>query len=66
MNTRTMYWNGNEIVFNDESSVGIAGLAPGQPDELAEEIVRRWNAVIISTLFVKDALLALEADDDQH
>ena len=59
MDTRTMYWNGNEIVFNDDSSVGVAGIADGQPDELAEEIVRRWN-LVVKTI---DAIRALGLED---
>ena len=40
---REMQWNGNEIVFADNPRVGVAGIAPGMPDALAVEIVRRWN-----------------------
>lgn len=43
MKKRTIRFNGNEIVFCDDPQRGIAGIAQDQPDELAEEIVERWN-----------------------
>jgi hypothetical protein len=43
MKKKTMRFNGNEIVFCDEPNKGVAGIAPDQPDELAEEMVSRWN-----------------------
>jgi len=43
MHKRTMKFNGNEIVFTDTPNCGIAGIANDQPEELAEEIVNRWN-----------------------
>lgn len=42
---QTLSWNGNELVFDDAPNVGIAGIAPGMPDTLGEEIARRWNMV---------------------
>ena len=41
---KKMIWNGNEIVFEGESHTGVAGIAPDMPEELAEEMVKRWNA----------------------
>ena len=38
-----MVWNGNEIVFTDEPNVGVASIGNNVPDEVAEEIVSRWN-----------------------
>lgn len=43
MKKRTIRFNGNEIVFCDEPNKGIAGIAQDQPDDLADEIVERWN-----------------------
>jgi len=40
---KNLLWNGNELVFMDSPSVGIAGLAPDQPDTIGLEIARRWN-----------------------
>ena len=42
---RKMLWNGNEIVFEDSPNTGVAGISHDMPDELAEELVRRWNLV---------------------
>lgn len=42
--TGEMAWSGNEIVFIDDPSVGVAGIAGDVPDNLGEEIVKRWNA----------------------
>ncbi len=44
-NSVKMKWNGNEIVFADKPNVGIAGIAPGVPDEIGQQIADRWNAV---------------------
>jgi hypothetical protein len=38
-----LHFNGNEIIFAHDKNNGIAGVAPNQPDELAMEMVRRWN-----------------------
>lgn len=38
-----MIWNGSELVFEAYPEHGIAGLAPKIPDELGEEIAKRWN-----------------------
>ena len=40
---RKMIFNGNEIVFEDAPTVGVAGISSNMPDELAEMIVKRWN-----------------------
>jgi len=40
-----MLWNGNEIVFSDNPQRGVAGIAQDQGDDLAREIIRRWNLV---------------------
>ena len=40
-----LIWNGNELVFANSPNVGVAGIAPGMPDELGEEIARRCTAV---------------------
>lgn len=42
---RKLVWNGNEIVFEDEPNVGVAGIGNNVPEEVAEEIVRRWNVI---------------------
>jgi len=42
--TGEMFWNGNELVFTSDPDTGVAGIAPGIPDQLGEEIVKRWNA----------------------
>ncbi len=34
-------WNGNEIT--DEKGISAAGIAPEQPDEFAERIVKSYN-----------------------
>jgi hypothetical protein len=33
-----MHWNGNELVFEGALSVGVAGVAPGMPDEIGQQI----------------------------
>ena len=38
-----MIWNNNELVFEDKPGSGVAGIAPDMPDELGEEIAKRWN-----------------------
>jgi len=38
-----MIWNGNEIVFSEDVNKGVAGISQDMPDDLAEEMVRRWN-----------------------
>lgn len=40
-----LVWNGNELVFADAPNVGVAGIAPGLPDTLGQQIADRWNAV---------------------
>lgn len=44
-----MTWNGNELVFDNSPNVGIAGIVRCMPDELGEEIARRWNAAMEDT-----------------
>jgi len=46
---KKMEWNGNEIVFEDAPRFGVAGIGMGVPDEVAEEMVRRWNKCIKPT-----------------
>ena len=43
MKNKHMIWNGNELVFSDSPSLGIAGIAPGVSDDLGREIAERWN-----------------------
>ena len=40
---RQMEWTGNEIVFADNASQGVAGISPDMPEELGEQIVAAWN-----------------------
>jgi hypothetical protein len=42
-NNKIMKWNGNELVFIENPNIGIAGISDGMPDELGEEIAKRWN-----------------------
>ena len=42
--TGEMFWNWNEIVFADDPNFAVAGIPDGVPDQLGEEIARRWNA----------------------
>lgn len=46
---RRMVWNGNELVFDDKPLCGVAGIAPGQPDSLGEEIALAYNAYFASS-----------------
>ena len=39
-----MLWNGNEIVFENFSNHGVAGISHDMPDSLAKTIMLRWNA----------------------
>lgn len=39
-----LIWNGNELVFEAYPNHGVAGISPDMPDELGEEIAKRWNA----------------------
>lgn len=40
---REMVWTGNELVFSDAPRVGVAGIAPDQPDGLGQQIADSWN-----------------------
>jgi hypothetical protein len=40
---KVLNWNGNELVFQDQPDVGVAGIAPGQDDSLGEEMAYRWT-----------------------
>lgn len=51
-----LLWNGNEIVYEDNPNSGIAGIAPDQPDALAQLIVDSAN----NAQRYKEALEALE------
>ena len=46
MKKSRMLWNGNELIFEDEPNVGVAGIAPDQSDELGQQIADRWNAAM--------------------
>ena len=38
-----MIWNGNELVFESNKHCGVTGISPNMPDEMGEEIAKRWN-----------------------
>lgn len=47
MKNKQITWNGNELVFAKEPTIGVAGIASNMPDELGKEIAERWNKGII-------------------
>ena len=44
--SRRLIWNSNELVFENNTSVGVAGIASHMPDVFGEELANRWNAAI--------------------
>ena len=44
--SRKLIWNSNELVFENNPSVGVAGISPHMSDVFGEEIAVRWNSAI--------------------